>query len=71
MTKNRIALPMAAIVLLAACGSSEGESGTTSAEEQQLDNAAAALDEAQADYEAAIQTPDAETAAETEDEAEH
>lgn len=58
MTIARIAVPVAATILLAACSGPEGESGTTSAEERQLDEAAAALDEAQADYEAAVQMPD-------------
>ncbi len=69
MTNTRIAIPLAAIILLAGCGSPEGETGITSAEERQLDEAASALDEAQADYETAIQTPD--PAAEPEEEAEH
>lgn len=68
MTKHRTALPMAAIILLAACGSPEGEAGITSSEERQLDEAAAALDETQADYEAAIQTPDPAQANENETE---
>jgi len=69
MTNNRAALSLAAIILLTGCASPEEETGVTSAEERQLDEAAAALDEAQADYEAAIQTPDPEPAGE--DEAEH
>ncbi|RED17597.1 hypothetical protein [Parasphingopyxis lamellibrachiae] len=66
MTNTRIVAPFAAAILLAACGSPDGDSGMTSAEERQLDEAAAALDEAQADYEAAIQAPDPTASAESE-----
>ncbi|MGJ8537465.1 MAG: hypothetical protein ACSHW2_09955 [Parasphingopyxis sp.] len=66
MKNTRIAIPLSAAILLAACGGPDGASGTTSAEERQLDEAAAALDEAQADYEAAIQAPDPSMSAESE-----
>lgn len=70
MTNNRTALSLAAIILLTGCASPEEETGISSAEERQLDEAAAALDDAQADYEAAIQTPGPDPVSETEDEAE-
>lgn len=57
-------LVIVSLVSLAACSGGGDEAGLTSAEDQQLDEAAAALDEAQEEYEAAIQTvqTDAETA---------
>ncbi|MBC2778782.1 hypothetical protein [Parasphingopyxis marina] len=61
MNAKRFALPLLALSALPACSSPDAEQGLSSAEERQLDEAAAALDEAQADYEAAVQTP--ETAA--------
>lgn len=63
MRNSRTALPLGMIILLTACANGEDDAGITSAEERQLDEAAAALDETQADYEAAIQTPDPEPAA--------
>ncbi len=50
-----IPLAMAAALLLAACGTAENEDGLTSAEQRELDEAAASLDEAQAEYENALQ----------------
>lgn len=49
-------LVFVSLVSLAACSGTGDEAGLTSAEDQQLDEAAAALDEAQEEYEAAIQT---------------
>jgi uncharacterized lipoprotein len=63
MTNTRIVVPLATAILLAACGSQESQEGITSAEENQLDEAAAALDQAQAEYEVAVQSPDPEPAA--------
>lgn len=53
---------IASLVLLVACSGGGDETALTSAEDRQLDEAAAALDEAQQDYETAIQSapPDAE-----------
>lgn len=48
-------MTIAGLAVLAACSSGDNQAGTTSAEERQLDEAAAALDEAQAEYESAIQ----------------
>lgn len=58
---HRIVLPFAAAICLSACGSADDQQGLTSTEERELDEAAAALDEAQAEYEAALQQPPAET----------
>ena len=49
-------LAIVALVSLAACSGGGDEVGLTSAEDQQLDEAAAALDEAQEEYESAIQS---------------
>lgn len=46
---------VAGILSLTACTGYEDETGTTGAEERQLDDAAAAFDAAQIEYEAAIQ----------------
>lgn len=62
MQKSHILISAMLVAPLAACGGAEDESGTTSAEERQLDEAAAALDEAQAEYETAIRTADPEPA---------
>ncbi|MEM8695825.1 MAG: hypothetical protein AAGE05_07355 [Pseudomonadota bacterium] len=65
MTRYATASTLAALaVSLVACGNADGQSGTTRAEERQLDEAAAALDEAQAEYESAIQAaePDPQNA---------
>lgn len=64
MPFTRILLPLAGALLLAACGGTDDEAGITSTEERQLDDAAAALDDAQAEYEAAIQTPAPESSEE-------
>lgn len=58
---HRIVLLFAAPICLSACGAAGDQQGLTSAEERELDEAAAALDEAQAEYEAALQQPTAET----------
>ena len=49
-------LAIVSLASLVACGGGGDEAGLTSAEDQQLDEAAAALDEAQEEYEAAIQS---------------
>ncbi|WP_299324443.1 hypothetical protein [Parasphingopyxis sp.] len=61
------ALVTGALVLTACSAGAEDETGLTGAEERQLDEAAAALDEAQAEYEAAIQAAEPEPQAETEE----
>ena len=71
MNKDRFALLLALIILPAACGSPDAQSGTTSAEERQLDEAAAALDATQADYETALQTAEPDPADGEEEDAEH
>jgi len=44
--KTKLMLPLiAALALLAACGSEEGRGGLTAEEERQLDNAASMLDD--------------------------
>ncbi|QLC25100.1 hypothetical protein HFP57_08730 [Parasphingopyxis algicola] len=62
MKISHILISSMLVAPLAACGGTQGESGTTSTEERQLDEAAAALDEAQAEYETAIRTPEPEPA---------
>lgn len=62
MNKDRLVLPLASIILLAACGSPDAQSETTGAEERELDEAAAALDATQADYQNALQTAEPDLA---------
>lgn len=62
MNKDRLVLPLASIILLAACGSPDSQSETTDAEERELDEAAAALDATQADYQNALQTAEPDLA---------
>lgn len=71
MNKDRLTFSFALIILLSACGSPDTQSGTTSAEERQLDEAAAALDATQADYESALQTGEPDPADGEAENAEH
>ncbi|MEO1167568.1 MAG: hypothetical protein AAFW97_02535 [Pseudomonadota bacterium] len=72
MRRFSMAIPAAcgaAVLCLTACSGASDETGITSAEERELDEAAAALDEAQAEYEAAIQAaePDPQAPPESEE----
>ena len=71
MNRDRLALSLASVILLAACGSSDAQSGTTSAEERQLDEAAAALDATQSDYQNALQAAEPDLADEEAEDTEH
>jgi len=71
MNAKRFAWPLLALCALPACGSPDAEQGLSSAEERQLDEAASALDEAQADYEAAVQLPEPEANPGLEEQDEH
>ena len=48
-------LAIVSLTIVAACSAGGDEAGLTPAEDRQLDEAAAALDEAQAEYETAIE----------------
>jgi hypothetical protein len=61
-------IAIASLVTLVACSGGGDEPGLTSAEDRQLDEAAAALDEAQQDYESAIQSAQTDEQATAQDE---
>ena len=61
-------IAIASLVTLVACSGGGDEQGLTSAEDRQLDEAAAALDEAQQDYESAIQSAQTDEQATAQDE---
>lgn len=67
LTAGRHLWAVAAVALVGACGAENGEQGLTSAEERELDEAAAALDEAQIEYENALQSPDQQASGEAEE----
>ena len=62
MKSHAIVILSTTFMALGGCGDANDEAALTSTENRELDEAAAALDAAQAEYEAAIQTPPPQSA---------